>query len=253
MKRTDEMRGDENGTPGWAPPRINQAPLPTRPRSGVKGGRARGLEVAAVALAALLALALAVTLALFVSSVDLPAVFLGGDATSTAAAGFATQKAALTPTSAAWYTFTTYDGGFQVAAPGVLGSSHYYFINDFSGEGADLTYHGAPLTTPLQQRESHLWVRILFSTRIADRNICPQGGSSVMIGSGNAQVPAWVRDEGRIVALNLVLNGTAIQITLDTQDNAQPALADYGDIWRHMLASFTPLLGMPRLTTHPCG
>jgi hypothetical protein len=259
MKGMAAMSDDEDWTPRWDPPRLSDAPplaqtrLPMRPKSGVKGGRAGGLEVAAIVLAALLALALAVTLALVVTSVDLPNVFLDGTTTPTTAASLATQAAALTPTSADWYTFTTYDGGFQVDVPGVIGSSHYYFINDFSGEGADLTYHGAPLTTPLQRREAQLSVSILFSTRIADRNICPQGGAQVLIGPGGERIRAWVRDEGRIVVLNLALNGRAIQITLDSGDDAQPALTYDGDIWRHMLASFAPLPGAQRLTTHPCG
>jgi hypothetical protein len=74
-----------------------------------------------------------------------------------------------------------------------------------------------------------------------------------MIGSGKARVPAWVRDEGRIAAVNLVLNGVAIEITLDSRDDSQPALAVYGDIWQHILASFTPFTDVSRPSTDPCG
>lgn len=204
-------------------------------------------------LVVLLALALITSLTVIFTSVAAPIVVHYLATTPTTGSSVATQEANLTPTSADWYLFKSWDGGFQVDVPGVIGSSHGYFINDFSGMGADLSYSGAPLSSPLQRREADLEVSILYSTKITDRNICPQGGVAVMIGSGNERVRAWVRNEGRIVALNLVLNGRAIQITLDSRDDAQPALAGYSDIWRHMLASFAPLAGAERLTTHPCG
>jgi hypothetical protein len=176
-----------------------------------------------------------------------------GTAHSSAAPNAATVDAALTPASANWYTFTSWGGGFRVDVPGVIGSSHGYFIDDGNGQGIDLYYLGAPISSPLQQREARIWVSIRYATKITDDNICPQGGVAVMIGSGKERVSAWVRDEGRIVAANLVLNGVAIEITLDSRDDSQPALAVYGDIWRHILASFTPLAGATRLFTHPCG
>jgi hypothetical protein len=202
---------------------------------------------------ALLVLALSASLTLFFTSVAAAIVAQYLATTPTTASSAATLEATLTPTSADWYLFKSVDGGFQVDMPGVIGSSHGYFINDSNGMGADLSYTGAPLSSSLQQREAHLEVNILYSTKITDRDICPQGGVAMMIGSGSKQVRAWVRNEGRIVALNLVLNGRAIQITLDSRDDAQPALARYGDIWRHMLASFAPLPGAQRLTMHPCG
>ena len=202
---------------------------------------------------ALLVLALSASLTVFFTLVAATIAAQYHATTSTTGLSVATQEATLTPTSADWYLYKSLDGGFQVDVPGVIGSSHGYFINDFNGMGADLSYTGAPLSSLLQQREAHIEMSILYSTKITDRNICPQGGVAVMIGSGNERVRAWVRNEGRIVALNLVLNGRAIQITLDSRDDAQPALAGYSDIWRHMLASFAPLAGAERLTTHPCG
>ncbi len=242
------MKGDEERRSDWHPP---QTP---RTLSGERagGGRVRSLGVAAIVLAEL---AVIVLLTVFLSSVAMPILtrdFAPAPAATTAS-WVATQEAALTPTSSDWYTVKNFEAGFQVDIPGVIGSSHAYFINDFSGKGSDFYYTSDPISSPLQQREAELWVKILYSTKITDLNICPQGGAAVKIGSGNVHVAAWQRDEGRIVALNLVLNGTAIEIDLDSRDDAQPALARYGDIWWHMLASFAPLPGVQHLTTHPCG
>lgn len=219
-----------------------------RPGGRPTSRRLRYLGAAAVAVIALTAL---LTIAL--TSVVAPLVAQVVSSTPTTASWIATQEAVLTPTSADWYTLKEWQAGFQVDVPGVIGSSHGFYINDFSGQGTDLYYTGAPISSPLQQREAKIWVEILYSTRITDENICPQGGVAVEIGSGNTRVPAWVRDEGRIVAVNLVLNGTAIQITLDTRDDARHALPMYSDIWQHMLASYAPLPGVPHQTTHPCG
>ena len=206
-------------------------------------------------LAALLA-ALAVTVLLTICLLSAIGPMLAqvlGTAHTSAAARAATQDATDASASADWYTFKIWGGGFQVDVPGVIGSSHGYYIDDGNGQGVDLYHLDAPISSPLQQREAQIWVSILYSTKITDDNICPQGGVAVKIGHGGAQMPAWVRDEGRIVAVNLVLNGVAIQITLDSRDDAQPALTNYGDIWRHMLASFAPLPGQPKHTNHPCG
>lgn len=216
--------------------------------------RMRGLGIFAAAFVVLVVAAL---LAVYLSSVATP--FIARDfaaaPTATTASWVATQEAALTPTSADWYTFANWEGGFQVDIPGVISSSHAYFINDFSGKGIDFYYMGAPISSPLQQREAQIWVKVLYSTKITDQNICPQGGTPVTLGADGKQgeqVPAWVRNEGRIVFINLVLTGMAIEILLDTRDNAQPALPRYGDIWRHMLASFAPLPNETHSTDHPC-
>ena len=66
----------------------------------------------------------------------------------------ATAAETATPGNKDWDTFTVYDGGFRIDVPGVLGSSHGYFINDFSGQSVDLSYNGATLSTPLQRLEA---------------------------------------------------------------------------------------------------
>lgn len=229
-----------------------------RPVGRAKSRRARRRDVAAIVLVTPLALALIVFLTVLVTLVALPIVSqdLAIAPTATIVPWIATQKAALTPVGTDWFTYKNWDAGFQMDMPGVIGSSHGGFINDFSGQAADLYYMGGPLSSPLQRREAQLWVHILYSTKITNLNICPQGGSAVTLGTGKAHIPAWQRNEGRIVALNLVLNGTAIEIDLDSRDDAQPVLAYYSDIWRHMLASFALLpspLGQTHVATHPCG
>lgn len=229
---------DDQSQPHWHAPSIQSARR-----------RHIGILVALFATVALTAL-----LTIGLSSVATPFLTqLFVTAPTSTASWVATEQAALTPTSADWYTLQVSGAGFQVDVPGVIGSSHGYFINDFSGLGSDLYYTGAPLLSPLQRREAKLWVKVLYSTKITDENICPQGGTPVMLGSGNVHIPAWQRDEGRIVAVNLVLDGMAIQISLDTRDNSQHALPAYADIWQHMLGSFEPLPDAQHLATHPCG
>jgi hypothetical protein len=157
-----------------------------------------------------------------------------------------------TPGNSDWDTFNVYDGGFRVDVPGVLSSSHGYFINDFSGQGVDLAYNGATLSTPLQRLGAGVKVSVLYSTKITNSNICPQGGSPVRAGSGSGKVSAWERDQGDTVFLNLVLNGVAIEIHL-TSRSGQPALPQYAEIWTHMRSSIAPLPGLPSSSTHPCG
>jgi len=134
----------------------------------------------------------------------------------------------------------------------VLGSSHGYFINDFSGQGIDLAYNGATLSTPLQRLEAGVKVSALYSTKITDHNICPQGGVQLQIGAENLHIAAWQRDLGDTVYVNLVVTGEAIEIHM-TSRSGQSVLPQYADIWTHMLASIAPLPGLPPSTTHPCG
>ena len=164
----------------------------------------------------------------------------------------ATAAETATPGNKDWDTFTVYDGGFRIDVPGVLGSSHGYFINDFSGQGVDLSYNGATLSTPLQRLEAGVKMSVLYSTKITNINICPQGGTPVQAGAGSAKISAWERDQGDTVFLNLVLNGVAIELHM-TSRSGQPALPQYAEIWTHMLASIAPLPGLPPGTTHPCG
>jgi hypothetical protein len=165
----------------------------------------------------------------------------------------ATVAATAVPRNSDWDTFTLYDGGFRVDVPGVLSSSHGYFINDFSGQGVGLAYNGATLSTPLQRLEAQVKVSVFYSTKITDNNICPQGGTPVQAGAGNTQIAAWQRDQGDRVITDMILHGVAIEIRMTSRPSGQSALPRYADIWTHMLASIAPLPGLPASSTHPCG
>jgi hypothetical protein len=226
------------------------------PMSGMT--RRRGALLGLVALVALGAIAL-LTVCLYGVAAPLLANILAAPPTvppvatsAPSAVATATDQATATPEIRDWDTFTLYDGGFRVDVPGVLGSSHGYFINDSSGQGVDLAYNGAPLSTPLQRLEAGVKVSVLYSTKITDHNICPQGGTPIQAGSGTARITAWQRDQGDTVYVNLVLNGEAIEIHM-TSRSGQPALPQYTEIWTHMLASIAPLPGLPPSATHPCG
>jgi hypothetical protein len=224
--------------------------------SGMTGRR--GALLGLVALVVLGAIAF-LTVCLYGTVTPLLANILTASPTSPPAAttapsvqATATEQATEAAGSEDWDTFNVYDGGFRVDVPGVLSSSHGYFINDFSGQGVDLAYNGATLSTPLQRLESGVKVSVLYSTKITNINICPQGGTPVQVGSGNVHIAAWERDQGDTVYLNLVLNGEAVEIHM-TSRSGQPALPHYAQIWTHMLASIAPLPGLPQSTTHPCG
>jgi hypothetical protein len=116
------------------------------------------------------------------------------------------------------------------------------------------------LSTPLQRTAAGIVVRILYSTKITDTNICPSGGTPVILGTGtrawqetnvppNATGPAA---SSLYVHVSLVLNGMAVRIELVGQDPPDTFFARYGAIWRHMLASFAPLPAQGVRTSHPC-
>jgi hypothetical protein len=170
-----------------------------------------------------------------------------------------TATAAPTATSAPpsdWYTFSS--GGILLDIPSVLGSSHGYFIDNFTGKGVDFSYQGAPAVTPLQQLAKELTVSVLYATQITNRNICPQGGTPLQVGSGSATISAWERDNlspsetAPSVAVNFVFNGAAIEIDLLGRGPPETFLARYGAIWHHLLASIAPQPSQPQRTTRPC-
>jgi hypothetical protein len=175
-----------------------------------------------------------------------------------------TSAPAATPASQAggdWQPYVNADVGFRLDVPAVLGSSHGFFINNFTGQGFDMTYTGAPTTTPLQTLEAETTVEVLYSGTITDRDICPHDGTPVMLGDGivglqetNAPPDANGPDAPYpYVHVSLVLNGTAIRIELRGQAPAETFFTRYGDLWQHMLASFATVPGAPVSPTHPCG
>jgi hypothetical protein len=228
-------------------------------------------QVGSIALVVMGGLALTILLAICLITALLPtlsrvagAVLSNAPAASGAHATASPSRAATAaPTATAaphadWYTFTSM-GGFRIDVPSVLGSSHGYFIDNFTGQGVDLSYLGAPATTGLQRLAAEVTVTVLYATQITDRNICPHGGTPIRVGSGSATFPAWERhalstsDAILSVTVNLVLRGVAIEIDLVGQGPPQTFLARYGVIWRHLLASFAPVPGRPPAATRPCG
>jgi hypothetical protein len=258
----DEERWMSSGRSPSTPPDTYRPDMSERnpsPRQGIAGRR--GALLGLVALVALISIAL-LTVCLYGAVAPRLADLLAGPSTipvnstansPSAPTAQATTAAPTTPGgNGDWDTFKLYDGGFQVDVPGVLGSSHGYFINDFSGQGVDLAYNGATLSTPVQRQEAGVKMSVLYSTKITNINICPQGGTSIQVGSGQARIAAWQRDQGDTVYVNLVLNGEAIEIHMSSR-SGQPALPQYAEIWTHVLASIAPLPGQPPGTTHPCG
>lgn len=175
----------------------------------------------------------------------------------------AADNATTTPLPPADWQSGVYSGPnyrFRMDMPIVLVCSHGYFINDFTGIGCDYLYAGAPTQTALQQVEVETEVEMLSSSKITDRNICPQGGTRVNLGSGADTTIGWERDQvstsnsNGTVTVNLVLHGTPIQISLTGfGGEQQPFFERYGAIWRHMLASFSPLPAPITQLVHPCG
>lgn len=149
---------------------------------------------------------------------------------------------------------------FRLDMPAMLACAHGFFINDFSGMGCDYTYAGAAAQTALQQVELETQVELLSSAKITDRNICPQGGAQVRVGTGADTITGWERDDvsgtssNGTVTLNLVIRGTPVQLSLTGFGNQpQPFFERYGAIWHHMLTSFTLLPAPVSQLVHPCG
>jgi hypothetical protein len=160
-----------------------------------------------------------------------------------------------------WSPYVNLEYGFRLGLPGVLASSHGFFINNFAGQGFDMAYLNAPITTPLQRLEAETAVEVLYSTAITDRDICPDAGAPVMLGAGiggrqQTNVPPAANGPAALypyVHVSLVLNGVAIRVELRGQGPSETFLARYAALWQHMLASFAPVAGGPVYTTHPCG
>lgn len=173
------------------------------------------------------------------------------------------NNATTTPLAPADWRNETHSGTnyrFRIDMPAMLTCSHGFFINDFSGMGCDYTYSGAPEQTALQQVEIETRVELLSSSKITDRNICPQGGTPVQLGTGASTTVGWERDqisttnsEGT-VTVNFLLHGIPVEISLaGFGGQQQPFLGRYGEIWHHMLASFTLLPSSVTQAAHPCG
>jgi len=176
--------------------------------------------------------------------------------------------AAPTPTGAGtstpapdWYAAELPDGGFRVDMPSVLSPDHAVYINGGAGEYIAYVYTGRPASSPLKRAAAQARVFVQYASQITDDNICPNGGTPVTLGarySGYQQSDAPPEADGPpanspYVRVSLVLNGEAIQLELNASGPSDTFFAHYGDIWRHMLASFAPLPNQPASNNRPCG
>lgn len=183
----------------------------------------------------------------------------------------ATRLATATPTPSGaggtstpapdWYTAELPEGGFRVDMPSVLSPDHAVYINGGAGQYIAYVYTGRPASSPLKRAAAQARVFVQYASQITDDNICPSGGTPVTLG---ARFPAYQQSDAPpetdgppasypYVRVSTVLNGEAIQLELNASGPADTFFARYGDIWRHMLASFAPLPGQPVSNNRPCG
>ncbi len=233
--------------------------------------RQRALLLTGGAIAALAGVGIIVLLAGFVSSAALrildtlsvpaPTHAPVGHPTASQTAAQVGNPTATSQSNGDWAPYVNSEYGFRLDLPGILASSHGFFINNFTGQGFDMAYLNAPITTPLQRLEAETAVEVLYSTAITDRDICPDAGTPVMLGTGiegrqQTNVPPAANGPAALypyVHVSLVLNGVAIRVELRGQGPSETFLARYAALWQHMLASFAPVAGGPVYTTRPCG
>jgi hypothetical protein len=237
---------------------------PSGPRAPWPRTRAR-VALAGLAVVTLVALVVVLAHAFATAAVALlgtgSAATLGPTPQSTRMAGQATASAPPAATSADWTPYVNSNYGFRLDLPGALAADHAFFINDASGQGFDMAYANAPLTSSLQRLEAETIVEVLYSTAVTDRDICPDAGAPVTLGasiSGTEQSNAPPLSNGPAapypyVHASVVRGGVAIRFELRGQPPAETFMTRYGQIWSHMLASFAPVSGGPVYTTHPCG
>ncbi|HEV2237027.1 MAG TPA: hypothetical protein VGR57_10245 [Ktedonobacterales bacterium] len=241
------------------PPGLSEgprAPLPPRTRMGVVLA-----VIAAVLLVALVAVLARVFAAAALGLLGTGSTVTPGHAAhATPTVGQATARAA-SATTTDWTRYVNPSYGFQLDLPGALASGHGFFINDASGQGFDMAYANAPLTTSLQRLESETVVEVLYASAITDRDICPDAGAPVTLGAGipgraESNAPPLTNGPAAnypYIRASVAQGGVAVRFELRGQPPAETFMARYGAIWSHMLASFAPVSGGPAYVTHPCG
>lgn len=247
---------------------MNEWPPHTGTRPPVPARRVRsstGVVVAAVAAVALLALVVVLARAFNAAALGLlagaPTVTSGQALPATRGPSQAATGTAPDAATADWTSYVNQTYGFRLDLPAALASNHGFFINDASGQGFDMAYNNAPLTTPLQRLQAQTVVEVLYSTAITDRDICPDAGAPVTLGASipgrqQSNAPPLLNGpaaDAPYVNASVAQGGVAIRFELRGQPPAETFTARYGDLWRHMLASFAPVSGGPVYATHPCG
>jgi len=187
----------------------------------------------------------------------------GGAAPATRTAGGPTPAAADTSTPEPdWYAAELPEAGVRFDVPSVLSPGHPAEINGNAGKLIAWAYTGSPASSPLKRAAAQATVIAQYSSQITNDDICPSGGDRVALGSGLAGYQQTDVSPGAngppasypYFRVSTVLNGEAIQLELHAPGRADDTFtARYGDIWRHMLASFAPLPNQPISKNRPCG
>jgi hypothetical protein len=178
---------------------------------------------------------------------------LGGTSSSgTLSNGVATDTPLPTPD----WRAAAFASTFRLDVPGVLVSSHGYFLGDGYGQGSDFVYTGLPTLSPFQQLATTTTLRVQYISKVTTVDLCPHGGTQVPLGTGTHRLIGWQIFSALSppsVDVRLVLGGLAINIVLQGQDPASSFFDRYGSLWQHILASFTVVHQPDPKAVNPCG
>jgi hypothetical protein len=148
-------------------------------------------------------------------------------------------------------------GIFRLDVPGVLVSTHGYFLPGSDGQGADFVYTGAAVLSPLQQLATTTTLSVQYATQVTTGDLCPHGGTQVPVGSGpgTPHLMGWQTftvSGSPAVQVRVVLGGLAIRIWLEGLDPPGTFFDRYGGLWQHILASFTVVHPPGAQSASPC-
>jgi hypothetical protein len=178
---------------------------------------------------------------------------LGGTPSSgTLSGGVATDTPLPTPD----WRAVSFAGLFRLDTPGVLVSSHGYFLASGYGQGSDFVYTGVPALSPLQQLATTTTLSVQYISKVTTVDLCPHGGTQVPLGTGTRHLIGWQIFSSLSppsVDVRVVLGGLAINIVLQGQDPASTFIDRYGGLWKHILASFTVVHQPDPKAMNPCG
>jgi hypothetical protein len=215
-----------------------------KPRSGL------GVAVTMLILLSLLAGAAVVAVRFT------PTVFqlLGGSSSS---GPLSTGAATVTPLPTPDWRATYFAGVFRLDVPGVLVSTHGYFLQSGNGQGSDFVYTGAATLSPLQQIAATATLTVQYATTVTTVDLCPHGGTPVALGhgTGTTHLTGWQTFSASSppsVDVRVVLGGLAINIALQGVDPAGTFFSRYGSLWQHILASFTVIRQPDPHAVNPC-
>jgi hypothetical protein len=177
---------------------------------------------------------------------------LGSTSTSGALGnGVATDTPLPTPD----WRAASFAGLFRLDVPGVLVSSHGYFLAGGYGQGSDFVYSGVPALSPLQELATTTTLSVQYISKVTTPDLCPHGGTQVPLGTGTHRLVGWQIFSSLSppsVDVRVALGGLAINIALQGQDPASTFFDRYGSLWHHVLASFTVVHQPDPRAVSPC-